>query len=149
MSNFNTIQLHLFSFETKQHLVLKRSEHLRIYPGIWQVITGKIEENESALIAANREMFEETSLRSSKIYNVPYIGQYFNHRRNMIMQLPVFAASVEDLSILSLSTEHDEYKILSKEEAIELVELPSHKEGIDAVDKYIINNKNRNIYEIK
>jgi len=149
MRNFNTIQLHLFSFESNEHLLLKRSENLRIYPGIWQVITGKIEKNESALTAAKREMEEETSLKSINIYNVPYIGQYFNHRKNMIMQLPVFAASIKDLSILTLSTEHDDYKILGKENAIELVELPSHKEGIFAVDKYIINNKNRHIYEIK
>ena len=59
----NLIEAHIFR-KTKngiELLLLKRSE-TEIYPGLWQMVSGKIQVNEKAYQTALREIKEETGL---------------------------------------------------------------------------------------
>ena len=61
----NIIEVCIFSIVKKstKYLLLRRSKSEKIYPDTWQIISGRIEKNETALQASLREMIEETSLR--------------------------------------------------------------------------------------
>jgi len=55
-----------FSSDSKV-LLLKGSEHKRIWAGLWNGIGGHVEAGESVLQAAKRELQEETGLRAEKL----------------------------------------------------------------------------------
>lgn len=44
-------------------LILKRSQKVGSYPGRWAGVSGFIEENETPMDAARREVYEETGIR--------------------------------------------------------------------------------------
>jgi len=50
-----------------EYLLLRRAADEEVYPGLWQIVTGTIEEGETALHAALREMKEETGLAITDI----------------------------------------------------------------------------------
>ena len=75
----NYIEVHIcFSDNSEnQFLLLKRSEISKIYPGIWQMVTGSIEKGESTIEAVKRELMEETGLKPEKLYVVPKINSFY------------------------------------------------------------------------
>ena len=63
------IEAHIFR-EVKngiEFLLLKRNEN-QIYPGLWQMVTGKMKDGETAYQTAIREINEETSLKPEKFW---------------------------------------------------------------------------------
>jgi 8-oxo-dGTP pyrophosphatase MutT (NUDIX family) len=137
---FSTIQVHPFvKFENEIHyIILQRNINSVIYPGMWQVITGKIEENETAYQAAIRELKEETNLDPLNIYHIPFIGSFYDWRKDNIENIPCFAIEVENQNVI-LSHEHSDFKILKYEELNKYLSLPSHIIGAEYLKKYIID----------
>ena len=125
------IQLHVFrrKEETFEFLALKRADDLRVYPGVWQVITGTIEESETAVQTALREINEETRLKPIRMWNVPTLTTFYDHTSDTVNLSPVFAAEVDDNAIVKLSAEHQDFRWLSHEDLLELLLLPSHQEA--------------------
>lgn len=138
----DTIQVHVARLDSRsgeyEFLLLKRSDDKIPYPGLWQVVTGRIEENETALQAATRELFEETGLKAEKLWVVPYIASFFNARKDQVNSSPVFGVIVPEDSKVLLSDEHQAYKWLGYHGCIVQLELPSHKEGSTIFYEYIL-----------
>lgn len=136
----NTIQLHIAAKSGNDYkfLVLQRSENVLIYPGLWQVVTGTIEDGETALQTAEREIIEETQLKPSRMYTIPYIASFFDTDKDQIHLSPVFGAVVDISETIILSNEHQEYLWLEYNDCIAKLELPSHKEGTRIFKKYIL-----------
>lgn len=147
----NTIQAHIVrkNFDNQyEFLVLKRSNYTKIYPGIWQVITGTMKDGEKPIDCAIRELLEETSLNPIKVWKIPYVALFYNHLDNKIHTSPVFGFLVDMDKSVKISDEHTEYKWLKLNEIVALLELPSHIEGTKIFFDYILS-KNSRIYEIK
>lgn len=140
----NTVQIHIASFfddiNDYKILLLKRSENLHIYPGIWQVITGTIEKGETAKETAIREIKEETAIIAEKLIVIPYITSFFDDKKDAVNFSPVFGLIVNDKKI-KISQEHSEYGWYSIDESYEKLILPSHNEGNKIFYDYILNNK--------
>lgn len=139
----NTIQAHIaatFDDEIK-YLLLKRSPNLRVYPNIWQVVTGTIERGETAVQCAEREIFEETGLKPLKMWTIPYITQFFESKKDMIHSSPVFGITVSKDCNVILSDEHKDYKWLSYEDAASILILPTHIEGMRIFKEFILNQE--------
>ncbi|MCX7735129.1 MAG: NUDIX domain-containing protein [Candidatus Kapabacteria bacterium] len=146
----NTIQAHVVRENSEndyEFLILKRSNYTNIYPGIWQVITGTIRENEKALDCAIRELLEETSLSPIKIWKIPYVALFYNHLDNRIHTSPVFGFLVDKDAPVIISKEHLEFKWLKFNDLLQLLQLPSHIEGTKIFYDYILS-KNSQIYQI-
>jgi len=137
----NTIQLHIAGIagEDYKFLVLQRSDHLEVYPGLWQVITGTMEEGEKAVDTALREISEETGLTPKMFWTVPYVTVFFDSAKDLIHSSPVFGCLVDINEKILLSPEHQKYLWLNYDECIEKLELPSHKEGTKIFSEYILN----------
>ncbi len=83
----------------------------------WQMVTGGIDEGETAIQAAIREMQEETGLKPIKFYSADAVETFFIPSLNKMMLVPVFVAFVNETKVLLSPTEHDTYEWLCYEEA--------------------------------
>jgi len=138
-----TIQLHI-ARKNKidwEFLILKRNPNEKMYPNIWQVVTGTFKKNESAIITAKRELFEETRLEPLKIWTIPYVTTFFNPYTNKINFVPVFGVEVSYCQEVSLSDEHIDFKWLNLEQSLNFLFLPSHKQGTKFFFEYCLNNE--------
>lgn len=92
---------------TLEVLTLRRAPGGRC-SGAWEVVHGSIEEGETPLQAALRELGEETSLTPERLYNLSRVETFYRHRVDEVAFIPVFAAFVENAPV-RLSHEHDAF----------------------------------------
>jgi len=145
-----TIQAQVVAFDEKankyKHLLLKRNSFVSPYPNLWQVVTGRIELGENAIVAACRELHEETGLVPITMWNVPYIASFFEPKNNQIGFSPVFAFLVDCNQEVKISEEHSEYVWVDFEEIDSYSILPSHNEACRILKKYILDAADKNTF---
>ncbi len=136
------IEAHIFRETEKgiEFLLLKRANN-QIYPGLWQMVTGKIEGEEKAHQTALREIKEETGLVPVQLWVAPTINSFYEPKDEYICLLPVFAARVEGETNVILSEEHTEYKWVGKDDAKKLLAWPGQRKAVDIIEDYFLNEK--------
>lgn len=148
----NTVQVHIFTYNPEmrdyKHLLLKRASDDKIYPNLWQVITGEVNVNETPLECAIRETMEETHLQPIEKWVIPTVGTFFDYMSNSMNFIPIFAFEVKFNSEVLLSAEHSEFKWLDFNIALDYLRIPSHIEGLIALNKYILTSDNKYTYAI-
>lgn len=149
----NTIQAHIAAFDEQKgvykHLLLKRAPDADLYPGLWQVVTGRIEIGETAIQTALREVKEETGLHIIDAWTLPYLASFFNSLNDTVSFAPVFAFLVDFHQDVIISNEHEKFEWLNLNEAIERVVLPTHKEGLRIFNTFILSSDNKALYRLK
>lgn len=146
----NLIEAHIFRIKKGEFefLLLKRSPE-QYYPNLWQMVTGKIKENETAYQSALREIKEETGLTPEKFWVAPTVNSFYSPDKDYICLLPVFAARVKDECEIKLSKEHTEYKWVNPEEAKQLLAWDGQRKSVDVIFDYVLNrNSFLNFIEI-
>lgn len=140
----NYVELHIFKIENDQmkFLLLKRSPDEK-YPNIWQMVTGKIKENEKAFEAALRELKEETGLNALEVYSVPVVNSVYLSESDEVCLIPVFACRVNVNSEVRISNEHIEFKWVDEEEAIKLLNWESQKHSVKLLKNYWFNERQK------
>ena len=111
-------------------LVLQRAKEEKLYPGLWQIVTGTMKKNESALKAAMRELKEETGLSPKRCWTIPYVDTYFDLAKDTIQLVPVFAVELDSSSTLQLSKEHQRFEWLRYKDARERLVWPGQRRSI-------------------
>jgi dATP pyrophosphohydrolase len=136
------VEAHIFREVNKklEFLLLKRSE-MEIFPGLWQMVTGSIDQGERAFETAFREIREETGIVPEKLWLVPYINSFYSWRRNHICMVPVFVAMVPGDTQVKISHEHSEYQWVSREKALELLAWPGQKTSVEIICEYFTKEK--------
>jgi 8-oxo-dGTP pyrophosphatase MutT (NUDIX family) len=97
-------------------LVLRRGSGGRC-PGSWETVHGHIEPGETPAQAAIRELAEETGTTPVRLYNLSRVETFYQHRRDEVALIPVFAAFVAPDAAVRLGGEHDRFDWLSVAEA--------------------------------
>ena len=132
-----------------EFLLLKRSEE-ELYPNIWQMVTGKIRENEKAYETASREIKEETNLEIKNLFVVPNVNPFYNSEENSMNLVPVFMTVVDQDSEIIISKEHIKYKWVNKKEAKSKLAWPGQSYSVDIIHDYISRkSQNLNFIEVK
>jgi dihydroneopterin triphosphate diphosphatase len=137
----NLIEAHIFRVTEKgiEFLLLKRSEG-QPYPGLWQMVTGKIKPEEKAHQTALREIKEETGLVPVQLWVAPTVNSFYEPKDEYICLLPVFAARVETDHV-KLSDEHTEYKWVDKITAQKLLAWEGQRKAVHIIEDYFLNEK--------
>lgn len=112
-------------------LVLRRSRSGRC-PGAWEVVHGQIEEGESPVEAALRELREETGLAPASLYNLSRVESFYRHSVDEVGFIPVFATFVAPDAV-RLSGEHDAFEWLSFPSAMGRLAWPRERRALDDI----------------
>jgi len=137
------IEVCVFKFEHNQprYLLLHRSKDDKIYPGIWQFISGSIEGNETAVEAALRELSEETGFSPEAFWVVPHVSVFYDQSYDSMNLSPLFAAQVKAGSKPRLSPEHDEHRWFCLAEAKRTLVWPGLRQGLQIVHDYVVKGE--------
>ncbi len=104
-------------------LLLRRAPG-RIYPGVWQCVTGGLEGDEKVFDGALRELEEETAIRRDDLeafYSLDQVNVFYADHADTLMAEAVFAARLRAGIEPRLSHEHDAFRWLGPDEAREAV----------------------------
>ena len=135
------VQVHLYrrpTVSTVEFLVLRRAADEPLFPGLWQMVTGTMEEGETAMEAARRELREETGIISDALEVVPYVASFYLAADDSIHHVPVFATEVFSDTEVRLSPEHDSLAWLPYEDAWRRLVFPGHREGLRILNEYVL-----------
>jgi len=137
------IEVCVFRFRADriEYLVLQRAHAERLHPGMWQIITGMVEEGERAVETARRELDEETGLPALHWWSLPMVTTFFDVGKNTVHLCPVFAAQVDGEANLTLSAEHVASSWLPLDAARSRLVWPSHRQALELVDTYIVRGE--------
>jgi len=113
-------------------LLLHRAPR-RVLAGLWQGVSGLIEPGETIVDAARREVREETSFADDAIeahYHLDYVAEFFWEPADALLTSAYFAFQIAPGRDPVLSHEHDEFRWLSIDAAIEIAVWPGYREGL-------------------
>jgi dATP pyrophosphohydrolase len=119
--------------ESLECLTLQRGSGGRC-PGSWETVHGHIEAGETPAQAAVRELAEETGLNPLRLYNLSRVEVFYQHRRDEVALIPVFAAFVPPDAAVRLGREHVRHEWLGVAAATTRLVWPREKRALaDAV----------------
>lgn len=144
------IECYVYRFENGviKYLLLKRSKNKEPYPGIWQIVTGRMEKDEEAGKTALREVKEETGLDVMNCFVHPKINEFYTPHNDKIYLIPVFAAEVSDKTVI-ISDEHVEFEWLNFEDACEKIHWYSQKENLRILNDILTGKTGNTMIKIK
>ena len=124
-----------------EYLILQRARDERVYPNLWQFVTGRIEHGETAVEAAQRELQEETELTPVRFWNVPFIASFYNAQSDAVYLNPLFAAEVNATAEPRMSSEHQGYTWLHAADASERLVWPNNRDALSVIHGNIVAGK--------
>ena len=127
------------------YLVLKRAAGDKLFPGIWQIVTGVIEKGEHAVHAVVREMKEETGLSPQRLWRLPLVNSFYDSGRDVIHLCPHFAAEVASTAMPRLSHEHEAFEWCAFDRAQSLLPWSGQRAGIKAVETQIVTGSHESM----
>ena len=126
-------------------ILLIRRAAGRLYPGLWQCVTGKLEAAERIVDGALREVAEETGLGPSDFeafMETDIVNWFHAADLDTLLCEAVFAARIKPNAEVVISDEHDTFQWLSPNAARELVTWPAYQRAIDTV-VWLVENPTR------
>ncbi len=128
-----------------EFLLLKRASYEK-FPDIWQMVSGKIKSDETAIEATLREIKEETNLIPEKLWVLPRVNSFYLAEDDSINLVPVFVAKVDNKSIVKISDEHSEFSWVDGKEAKRLLAWSGQRASIDLISEYFDYSKRSFLY---
>ncbi len=111
------------------------------YPSYWGFAKGNIEENESDEQTAIREIKEETGLK--ELYFLPGFKEktawFYKFKGELRRKEAVFFLGETKNKNVKISSEHEDYKWASYEEALKLIRIKNNKQMLERADNFIKN----------
>ncbi|GIV54928.1 MAG: hypothetical protein KatS3mg039_1446 [Candidatus Kapaibacterium sp.] len=127
-----------------KHLVLRRSLQDHEYPGLWQCITGRVAEGETAFEAAQRELDEEIGVAVHQWWSLPVVASYYDRHYDMLRFAVAFGAVVPPSARVRL-TEHEDYRWLDCTHAQQMLPIPAQQEGVALLDRFLTDPDRRGV----
>ena len=122
-------------------LLIRRAPH-RIFPGLWQCVTGRIEPGERVPMAALREVEEETGLGREAIeafYDLDQVAPFYDEARDAVVTSAIFAVRVRWDAVAQHSGEHDGLRWVPAVAAPSLAIWPSYAESVRRVREQLMD----------
>ncbi len=122
-------------------LLIRRAAH-RIFPGLWQCVTGGVEPGEFIPAAAMREVLEETGLGPAEIerfYDLDQVAPFYDEGSDAVVVSAIFAARVRPDAEARESWEHDGLRWVPAADAPRLATWPSYVESVRRVRDHLLD----------
>jgi 8-oxo-dGTP pyrophosphatase MutT (NUDIX family) len=116
-------------------LLLRRAPG-RILPGLWQCVSGSLEDGARVAIGALRELHEETGFGPAEIdafYDLDLVNQFHEPSYDAVVTAAVFAVRVRPGAEPTLSHEHDAARWLPVDDAHAQVIWPGYRTAIERI----------------
>ena len=127
-----------------KYLLLKRAEE-KIYGGLWQCVTGKIEADEPAWKTAVRELKEETGLTPLNMFVADHVSKFYEANKDRMNLIPVFGIEVESDEV-KLSDEHSKFIWADFDFAFKKLVWRGQKDGLFSVNNMLNLNDDRMLW---
>lgn len=137
--------------DERLEILLIRRAVGRIYPGLWQCVTGRLEDGEKIAAGALREVAEETGLIAADVeafFETDIVNWFHEASVDGMWSEVVFAASVRPDAIITISDEHDDQRWCSPAEAHELVLWPAYHRAIEQLEWLVANPEKAAVYRL-
>jgi 8-oxo-dGTP pyrophosphatase MutT (NUDIX family) len=118
-----------------EFLLIRRAPD-RIFPGLWQCVTGGLEPGERVPLAALREVREEVGFGPAEVeafYDLDQVSHFYDEGPDAVVAAAIFAVRVGPDVEPRLSTEHDGFRWVGREAALRLVVWPTYGATIDRI----------------
>ena len=109
----------------------------RYMAGTWQIVSGSIENEETAWQAALRELAEETALRPAEFYKLDMVDTFYIAGIDTMYHAPVFCAIVSSDANVTLNDEHTQFRWVDLAAAELHVTWPSDARAIREISRDI------------
>ncbi|MCC7022815.1 MAG: NUDIX domain-containing protein [Thermomicrobiales bacterium] len=119
-----------------QFLLLQRRADAP-FGGSWQAIHARVNDQESALDAAERGLKETTGLDASVVYSADYVNQIFDHSRDAVVLIPVFAFEVGPQVKIEPGADFMAYEWLERDEAAQRLLWSGQRWSVRHIDDVI------------
>ena len=113
-------------------LLIRRAPH-RIFPGLWQCVTGGVEPGERIPMAALREVEEETGFGRDAIeafFDLDQVAPFYDEASDAVVVSAIFAVRVRPDAEVRRSHEHDDLRWVPAADAPSLAIWPSYGESV-------------------
>jgi 8-oxo-dGTP pyrophosphatase MutT (NUDIX family) len=131
-------------------LLLRRSPG-RILPGLWQCVSGSLEDGERVAAGALRELLEETGFAPPVVeafYDLDLVNQFHEPSLDGVVTAAVFAVRVAADAGPTLSHEHDAMRWLPVADAYRDVVWPGYRTAIERIRDDIANPERAPWFEL-
>ena len=119
--------------EPRIEILLMRRSPGRILSGIWQCVSGSLEDGETVPAGALRELVEETGFGPAAIaafFSLDQVNEFYEPTAGGLLSSTVFAVRVHPAAEPVLSHEHDAMHWLEPVDARALAVWPAYRESI-------------------
>lgn len=120
-----------------EHLLIRRADD-RIFPGIWQPVTGGLDPGERVPLATLREVEEETGLGTADaeaFYDLDQVSSFFDEDRDAVVTSVLFALRVRREAAPRVSAEHVDVRWCNRAEAERLSVWPPYRDSYDLIER--------------
>jgi 8-oxo-dGTP pyrophosphatase MutT (NUDIX family) len=124
-----------------EYLLIRRAED-RIFPGLWQPVTGGLRAGETVPTAALREVEEETGFAGDDIeafFDLDQVGSFYAEDLDAIVNSVIFAAQVSAGAQPRLSKEHTACEWVGHEEAVRRSVWPPYRASVDLIERIVVD----------
>ncbi|MHB8891689.1 MAG: NUDIX hydrolase [Candidatus Limnocylindrales bacterium] len=127
--------------ERLEFLLIRRAPD-RIFPGLWQCVTGGVEPGERAPAAALREVEEETGLGAADVeafFDLDQAAPFYDEGTDTVVVSAIFAVRVRADAVPRPSHEHDGMRWVPAAAAPSLAIWPSYAESVRRVRNLLLD----------
>ncbi len=115
-------------------LILKRSNKVKTYKGLWGGVAGYVEKNEKPYETAIKEIKEEVGLKKEDVSLIkkldPIVFTDFYEQKRYDWEIFVFLFEIRKKSKIKIDWEHSEYRWIQPSEIINYNTVPHLKDVV-------------------
>lgn len=124
---------------SREYLLIRRADD-RIFPGLWQPVTGRLGPGETVPIAALREVEEETGFAGEEIeafFDLDQTTSFFSEDADAIVTSVIFAVRVSASAQPRLSGEHTDFAWVDSREAAQRSIWPPYRASLELIERIV------------
>ncbi len=112
----------IYTPKTNQYLLLRRSEQKDYARGVWECVTGRVDQGEGFEEALRREVGEELGVEV-QVQHILGTTHFFRGSADPEHELVgvIYLCSLQETADIRISAEHSEYRWLVADEALKLL----------------------------